>query len=388
MMADSSSLEKTEQPTGKRLSKAREEGNIPRSMDLAAAAITLVSMLILTLSGSWMFKGMVDLFKSGLSFDTKAIQSPHAAFSMAAEQVFLAGGFVLPLILMTAVVAIAASLSMGGFNFTLKPTLPHFEKLDIVQGMVRIFGSHAWIELGKSLLKFGLVSIVLVVVLNGKVGELNAIGRMGLENAIAATGSLVMESILWVTLALVAIALIDVPLQQYLFYKRLRMTKQEIRDEMKEAEVSPEVRGKIKARQREIAMAKMMRRVKDADVIITNPEHFAVALSYDPTADAPPVLVAKGVDHLAQRIREEGAQHGVMVFEAPPLARALYFTTELEHPVPEELYFAVAQVIAYVYSLSDVRPGEPQALRPVPRVPRSMWFDARGQRQGEQGVAA
>ncbi len=387
MMADSS-LEKTEQPTGKRLSKAREEGNIPRSMDLAAAAITIVSMIILTLSGSWMFKGMVDLFKSGLSFDTKAIQSPHAAFSIAAEQVFLAGGFVLPLILMTAVVAIAASLSMGGFNFTLKPTLPHFEKLDIVQGMARIFGSHAWIELGKSLLKFGLVSIVLVVVLNGKVGELNAIGRMGLENAIAATGSLVMESILWVTLALVAIALIDVPLQQYLFYKRLRMTKQEIRDEMKEAEVSPEVRGKIKARQREIAMAKMMRRVKDADVIITNPEHFAVALSYDPTADAPPVLVAKGVDHLAQRIREEGAQHGVMVFEAPPLARALYFTTELEHPVPEELYFAVAQVIAYVYSLSDVRPGEPQALRPVPRVPRSMWFDARGQRQGEQGVAA
>jgi len=387
MMADSS-LEKTEQPTGKRLSKAREEGNIPRSMDLAAAAITIVSMVILTLSGSWMFKGMVDLFKSGLSFDTKAIQSPHAAFSMAAEQVFLAGGFVLPLILMTAVVAIAASLSMGGFNFTLKPTLPHFEKLNIVQGMARIFGSHAWIELGKSLLKFGLVSIVLVVVLNGKVGELNAIGRMGLENAIAATGSLVMESILWVTLALVAIALIDVPLQQYLFYKRLRMTKQEVRDEMKEAEVSPEVRGKIKARQREIATAKMIRRVKDADVIITNPEHFAVALSYDPTADAPPVLVAKGVDHLAQRIREEGAQHGVMVFEAPPLARALYFTTELEHPVPEELYFAVAQVIAYVYSLSDVRPGEPQALRPVPRVPRSMWFDARGQRQGEQGVAA
>ncbi len=387
MMSDSS-LEKTEQPTGKRLSKAREEGNIPRSMDLAAAAITIVSMIILTLSGSWMFKGMVDLFKSGLSFDTKAIQSPHAAFSIAAEQVFLAGGFVLPLILMTAVVAIAASLSMGGFHFTLKPTLPHFEKLDIVQGMARIFGSHAWIELGKSLLKFGLVSIVLVVVLNGKVGELNAIGRMGLENAIAATGSLVMESILWVTLALVAIALIDVPLQQYLFYKRLRMTKQEVRDEMKEAEVSPEVRGKIKARQREIAMAKMMRRVKDADVIITNPEHFAVALSYDPTADAPPVLVAKGVDHLAQRIREEGAQHGVMVFEAPPLARALYFTTELEHPVPEELYFAVAQVIAYVYSLSDVRPGEPQALRPVPRVPRSMWFDARGQRQGEQGVAA
>jgi flagellar biosynthetic protein FlhB len=179
-----------------------------------------------------------------------------------------------------------------------------------------------------------------------------------------------------------------VPLQRYQFMRGMRMSKQEIRDEMKEAEVSPEVRGKIKARQREIATARMMRRVKDADVIITNPDHFAVALSYDPTADAPPLLVAKGVDHLAQRIREEGAQHGVTVFEAPPLARALYFTTELEHPVPEELYYAVAQVIAYVYSLSDVKPGEPRALRPVPRVPKSMWFDTQGQRLNEQGATA
>ncbi len=213
-------------------------------------------------------------------------------------------------------------------------------------------------------------------------------GRMGLEPALAATGKLVMDAALWVTLALVLIAAIDVPLARYQFNKGMRMTKQGIKDEMKEAEVSPEVRGKIKARQREIATARMMRRVKDADVIITNPEHFAVALAYDPTADAPPVLVAKGIDHLAQRIREEGAQHGVMVFEAPPLARALYFTTELEHPVPEELYFAVAQVIAYVYSLSDVKPGEPRALRPVPRVPRSMWFDTQGQKMNEQGVAA
>lgn len=386
-MADSS-LDKSEQPTGKRLSKAREEGNVPRSIDLTAAAITVISMMVLTMAGSWMFNGMIGFFRSSMVFDRKAIESPYAAFSIAADQVVAASGFVVPLILITAVVAILASVSMGGFNFTLKPTLPHFEKLDPFNGLQRVFGSQAWIELGKSLIKFSAVSIVLIVVLNARVGELNSIGRMGIETAIAATGSLVMESILWVALALLGIALVDVPLQQYLFYKRLRMTKQEVRDEMKEAEVSPEVRGKIKARQREIAMAKMMRRVKDADVIITNPDHFAVALSYDPTADAPPLLVAKGIDHLAQRIRDEGAQHGVMVFEAPPLARALYFTTELEHPVPEELYFAVAQVIAYVYSLSDVRPGEPQALRPVPRVPRSMWFDAQGQRQGEQGVAA
>ena len=157
---------------------------------------------------------------------------------------------------------------------------------------------------------------------------------------------------------------------------------------MKDAEGKPEIKAQIKRRQREIANARMMKRVKDADVVITNPDHFAVALSYDPTSDAPPLLVAKGVDHMAARIKEEAAQHGVTLFEAPPLARALYFTTELEHPVPEELYFAVAQVIAYVYSLADVKPGVPQALRPVPRVPASMNFNARGELAPARGVTA
>jgi len=304
------------------------------------------------------------------------------------EQMMTGFGYALPIMLITMVVAFLSSTVTGGFLFSVKAAIPHFEKLNPIQGLKRIFGTHALIELGKAILKFLLVGSVLVTVLMSHVEELAMLGRMGLEPALAATGKLVMDAALWVTLALVLIAAIDVPLARYQFNKGMRMTKQEIKDEMKEAEVSPEVRGKIKARQREIATARMMRRVKDADVIITNPEHFAVALAYDPTADAPPVLVAKGIDHLAQRIREEGAQHGVMVFEAPPLARALYFTTELEHPVPEELYFAVAQVIAYVYSLSDVKPGEPRALRPVPRVPRSMWFDTQGQKMNEQGVAA
>jgi len=380
--------DKTEQPTARRLQKAREEGRVARSVDLPAAAVTVISVMALSLTGVWFVNGMAALFKGALSMDRRALVTPEIMMVSVGEQMMTGFGYALPIMLITMVVAFLSSTVTGGFLFSVKAAIPHFEKLNPIQGLKRIFGTHALIELGKAILKFLLVGSVLVTVLMSHVEELAMLGRMGLEPALAATGKLVMDAALWVTLALVLIAAIDVPLARYQFNKGMRMTKQEIKDEMKEAEVSPEVRGKIKARQREIATARMMRRVKDADVIITNPEHFAVALAYDPTADAPPVLVAKGMDHLAQRIREEGAQHGVMVFEAPPLARALYFTTELEHPVPEELYFAVAQVIAYVYSLSDVKPGEPRALRPVPRVPRSMWFDTQGQKMNEQGVAA
>jgi len=383
-----SAAERSEEPTARRLQKARDEGRVARSADLPAAAVTIVSVIMLSLSGAWFVSGITALFKGAFSVDRKALATPEAMLHESAAQLLAGLGYAMPVMLVTLVVAFVGSTVTGGFLFSTRAAMPNFDKLNPVAGLKRMFGSRALIELGKSILKFTLVGGVLLSVLLSHKGELAMLGRMGLEPALAATGNLMIDAALWVTLALLLIAAIDVPLQRYQFMRGMRMTKQEIRDEMKDAEVSPEVRGKIKARQREIALAKMMRRVKDADVVITNPEHFAVALSYDPTVDAPPILVAKGVDHLAQRIREEGAQHGVMVFEAAPLARALYFTTEVEHPVPEELYFAVAQVIAYVYSLSDVRPGQAQALRPVPRVPRSMWFDAQGQRQGEQGVAA
>ena len=207
---------------------------------------------------------------------------------------------------------------------------------------------------------------------------LTALGRMELEPALAHAGDMIVHAGLYVALTLAVIAAIDVPYQKHAFAKRMRMTKQEVRDEMKDVEGRPEVKAQIRRRQHEIANARMMTKVKDADVIITNPEHFAIALSYDPTSDGAPVLVAKGVDHMAARIREEAKQHDVYIFAAPPLARALYYTTELDHPVPEDLYVAVAQVIAYVYGLSSAHPGEAPAQKPMPKVPDSMAFDVDG----------
>jgi flagellar biosynthetic protein FlhB len=158
----------------------------------------------------------------------------------------------------------------------------------------------------------------------------------------------------------------------------MRMTKQEVKDEMKDMEGNPEIKQQIRRRQREMANNRMLEKVKDADVVITNPEHFAVALSYDPTGDGAPILLAKGTDYMAARIREEAQKHGVEMFAAPPLARALYFKTELDQPVPEALYLAVAQVIAYVFSLADVRPGVAPMPKPTPKVPAAMQFDADG----------
>jgi flagellar biosynthetic protein FlhB len=182
--------------------------------------------------------------------------------------------------------------------------------------------------------------------------------------------------------------MIDVPYQKYSFMKRMRMTKQEIKDEHKDMEGRPEVKAQIRRRQREVSTARMMQKVKEADVIITNPEHFAVALSYDPTSDGAPLLLAKGVDHSAARIREEGKTHSIEIFAAPELARALYFTTELDQPIPEALYFAVAQVIAYVFSLAQVEPGVDPMARPAPKLPASMLFDTNGKPLHPEAVAA
>jgi flagellar biosynthetic protein FlhB len=241
-----------------------------------------------------------------------------------------------------------------------------------------MFGSRALMELGKSILKFSLVTTVLWLLISRQLDALMHLGQLGLEPALAAAGIMIGESALWLSLSLLVIALLDAPYQRYAFMKRMRMTKQDVKDEMKDMEGRPEVKAQIRQRQREMANARMIQKVKDADVVITNPEHFAVALSYDPTGDGAPILLAKGADHMAKIIREEAAAHGVEMFSAPPLARALYFSTKIDHPVPEALYLAVAQVIAYVFSLADIRPGVQPMMRPSPKVPPSMQFDVDG----------
>ena len=372
--------QRTEQPTARRLNKAREEGQVARSIELPAAAIVIGTLLIILMLGGWMFSHLSAVFANGFVFDRKTLDRPQLLPSVFGSQLGEAFLLVLPIIVFTLVAAILASGLTGGYLFSLKAAAPKASKLDPVAGLKRMFGTHALVELSKALLKFSLVAAVLWLSVASNMDALVQLGRMGLEPALRSAGSMLAQSALWVSLSLAAIALIDVPYQKHAFNKRMRMTKQEIKDEFKEMEGHPEIKAQIRRRQREMANARMIQRIKDADVVITNPEHFAVALEYDPSGDGAPILVAKGTDHMAARIREEAGTHGVHIFEAPPLARALYFTTDLEQQVPEELYHAVAQVIAYVFSLEARAPGQNARAKPRVQLPETMLFDAQGQR--------
>ena len=380
MAEHDSDQDKTEEPTARKLRKAKEEGQVARSIELPAAAVVIGSFLLILMMGGWLMTRLADLFAGSFMFNTKTLAKPEllpVALGDSLQQAFV---LFIPLILLTILLAVVASGLTGGYFISLKAVAPKASKLDPMQGFKRMFGMHAVVELGKAILKFVLVTAVLWASIAANTDTLVAIGRMALEPALWAAGMMIAKSALWVALSLAVIAMIDVPFQKYEFLKRMRMTKQEIKDEMKDIEGRPEVKAQIRRRQREMSNARMMQRVKDADVVITNPDHFAVALEYDPAGDGAPVLVAKGTDFMAQNIREEAARHGVQVFAAPPLARALYFTTELEQPVPEPLYHAVAQVIAYVFGLEATQPGRGQIQKPEPQVPASMQFDANGRR--------
>ncbi|MFY8179334.1 MAG: flagellar biosynthesis protein FlhB [Limnohabitans sp.] len=377
-MAEESSQEKTEEPTAQRLKKAREDGQIARSQELAPAAMMVIATLFFTLMGQYMFTGMSNMFKSQLQFDRKITDKAEllpAIFGSSVVDGFL---IVLPLLAILYVIAILSTTMSGGFIFSTKLLIPKFSKLSPLTGLARMFGTDALINLGKAVAKFLVVGAILWVSVMNNLNELTHISQLDLQPAMALAGNIIVDSCFWLSLGLVLVALVDVPIQRHQLNKKLKMTMQEVKDEMKNSEGSPEVKGQIRRRQREILNNKMMTKVKDADVVITNPTHFAVALSYDPMGDGAPLLVAKGEDGLAARIREEAKEHDVYIFEAPLLARALYFTTKLDHPIPEALYHAVAQVIAYVFSLNQSYGRGHDVVKPSPSVPDEMKFDSNG----------
>ena len=377
-MAEESGQDKTEEPTAQRLSKAREEGQIARSQELAPAAMMVMATLFFTMMGQYIFNSMGNLFKSQLQFDRKITDKAEllpAIFGSAIVDGFV---IVLPLITIMAVIAALSTTLAGGFIFSPKLALPNFGKLNPMSGLKRMFGPDAFIQLGKSVAKFLVVGAILLVSVMNNLNDLTNISQMDLGQAVKIAGTIIVDSCFWLSLGLVLVALVDVPLQRHQLNKKLKMTKQEVKDEMKNSEGNPEVKGQIRRRQREILNNKMMTKVKDADVVITNPTHFAVALSYDPNGDGAPILVAKGEDGLAARIREEASKNGVYLFEAPLLARALYFTTKLDHPIPEALYHAVAQVIAFVFSLNQSYGRGQEVIKPDPKIPDEMKFDANG----------
>ena len=376
-MADDSS-ERNEEPTAQRLKKAREEGQIARSVELSTAALLVTATLFFSLAGGYMFSRLGALFTTQLQFDRKVMDKAELLPAIFFQSVLDGYSLILPVMILLAVVAALSTVLSGGLVFSLGMLAPKFSKLNPLSGLSRMFGTKALIELVKSILKFGLIGLILWISVSNNIEDLVTLNRLDLGTAVKHAGTMILDACFWMSMGLVLIALLDVPLQQYQVNKKLKMTRQEIKDEMKNSEGRPEVKATIRRRQREMANNRMMAKVKDADVVITNPQHFAVALSYDPNSDGAPTLIAKGTDELAKRIRELAKEEGVYIFEAPELARALYFTTKLDDPIHEALYHAVAQVIAYVFSLNQSYAAGEGVIKPTLRIPDNMRYDENG----------
>lgn len=378
MAEQDSTAEKTEEPTAKRLEKAREDGQVVRSQELSVAMMMIGVAGFMYIFGGALILQLSEVFAAGFIFDRRDIFSdnllPATFGSQALEGMLVA----VPIFVLAIVLAFGASGILGGFNFSMKAAAPKASKINPLSGLKRIFGTKALVDLTKALVKFGLVAGVLYLVVSSRFDQLIGLGFMDIQPAMRGAGEIIAGGVVLVTLTLIIAAAIDVPYQLYEHSQKMKMTKQEVKDEFKDTEGRPEVKAQIRRKQREMAMGQMMDAVGDADVIIVNPEHFAVALSYDPSSSGAPAVVAKGVDFLAQGIRERAGDNAVPVFLSPTLARALYFTTDVNQSIPESLYYAVAQVIAYVFSLNSLGRGAAVAEKPNPEVPKGMRYNPDG----------
>jgi flagellar biosynthetic protein FlhB len=359
LMADQQdeSQEKTEEPTARRLSKAREEGQIARSTEITIAASVISVAIYIYLFGSSLLGNVANIFARGLVFDSLAVLEPQ-------------------------VVVLACSGLIGGYNFSWKSLQPKASKFNPIAGFKRMFGMQALVNLGKSIAKFLLVGGVTYFLIDASITEFAEISLMALEPGLTASASILTTAFLVASSTLIIIALIDAPYQVYQHNQKMKMSLKEVKDERKDTEGSPEVKQRIRQKQREVSAARMLEAIAEADVVITNPEHFAVALAYDPSSEDPPKVVAKGADLMAERIRERAGEEGVPLFQSPVLARALFFTTEIEAFIPEPLFEAVAQVIAYIFNINSINRSSSLRDKPVPRVPDNMVFDSEG-RQSE-----
>ena len=378
---DTPQEEKTEEPTARRLEKAKEEGQVLRSQDMTIAAVTISVIATLYLGGFWMGPRFTELFAQALTLKAELVFDKGMMFGWMSS-IALDGYLTLvPMMLVAVLFAVGSASLLGGFVMSAKSIEPKFSKLNPIKGMARIFGLRAIVELTKALLKFSLVAAFAGTFLYFNFEEIVSIGNSEVFHAIESGIELVLLGALVTCTALILIAAIDIPYQQFEFIKKLKMTKKEIKDELKDIEGQPEVRQKIRQKQRDLAQQRMLEDVPTADVVITNPQHFAIALLYDVSKDEAPTVVAKGKNLMAQRIRERAQDSEVEIFEAPLLARALYFTTEVGGFIPPGLFFAVAQVIAYVYNLNSLAPTMEKPAKPKPKIPPELIFDELGQQR-------
>lgn len=373
--------EKTEKPTPKRLQDAAKDGDILQSRDLATALVMMVGAGWLALAGPMLVAAMQKMLVEGLRFSREDVMQ----FEPAGRSVSLMSGLLLPvggILLATMLAAIAAPAMLGSLGFRSNAFMPKASKLNPAKGFKRIFGMQGLIELGKSIAKVLLVGAIGIWLIWDKLTEITQLGARGLHGALMDVGSIFVFACLVMGGALMLIAGIDVPAQIFQRGKRLAMSKQDLKDEHKESEGSPELKGHIRRRQYEMMNGSLKKAMDEANVVLTNPTHFAVALRYRPGVDAAPVVVAKGRNEIAAAIRDLAGQNKVPMLRYPELARAVYFTSRVGHVVDEALYMAVATVLAFLFRVEQRMATESD--QPHIDLPDNMRFDADGKNVGSK----
>ncbi len=365
-MAEDSDQEKTEEPTGRRLEQAREKGQIARSKELNTVVVLLATGIGLLSFGELLATGLMRSMARMFSLGRDEALDANKLLGSIPDIIDQLALPLVGLLVMLFVATLAGSFFMGGFNMSAKAAMPKWSKMNPLSGLKRIFGTDGLVELAKSIAKvliIALASYALLVLQFEEIMSLNTESFPG--NLVHAVKMLLWMFILLCSALLIVVA-IDVPYQKWNHIKQLRMTKQEVKDEMKDTEGKPEVKRRIRQLQFEMTQRRMMAEVPKADVVITNPSHYSVALKYDAAGAGIPTVIAKGHDEVAMKIREIAREHQIPLIAAPPLCRAIFYNTELDDPIPDGLFVAVAQVLAYVFQLKQYKTGRGTRPKPLP----------------------
>ncbi|GAA0678755.1 flagellar biosynthesis protein FlhB [Rheinheimera tangshanensis] len=367
-MSENTGQNKTEQPTEQRLRKSREEGQVARSKELNTALLLLLGSAALLWFADMFMQLFYQLVQSSWQLDKDALKQGDLMTGAIADALLAMLGASLPFLLTLFIASWVAGILPGGAIFSSKLLGPKFSNMNPIAGLGRMFGSESLVELGKSILKVLLLGFCLWGLMSHLATRLLFLQRMDLATAAKDGLEVLSFSLMVLALVLLIVAVIDVPFQQFKVANKLKMTKQEVKDERKSTDGNPEIKGRIRQIQYQIASRRIEDRVPTADVIITNPTHYAVALKYSEKKAKAPYVVAKGVDQMALRIRELAATHQLEIIELPPLARAIYFSTRVDQEVPKGLYTAVAYVLTYVMQLKAYKQGRGQKPAPIPDI--------------------
>lgn len=355
-MADND--DKTEQPTGKKIADARNKGQVPRSKEAGTFFVLIGGVLSLWAFSTPLGTGLRQIIFNSFSLTRDQIYSQEEFRRIFVQNILSIAIPIVGIAFCVFVLAIIGNIMIGGYNFSQEALKPKFNKLNPVTGIGRIFSLNSIIELVKGIFKVVFIASFCYFALSGRIHEVMGLSYIDPHAGIKRAISLLFQFMVIVVCAMLPIIMIDVPYQKWHYLKQLRMSKQEVKDEYKDTEGNPQIKGKIKQLQFQMAARRMMQEVPAADVVVTNPTHFAVAVKYDPEGETAPLVVAKGVDEIAEKIKEIARESDVPVIPIPPLARSLYYTTDLNKEIPRGLFKAVASLLAWVMGMKAFKEGK------------------------------